>query len=69
THAPKIVHSSKIPDPILQIEPDTVNSLDQVSDMKCSALQTSQTDKYLSRKEFEYLKALDLIEKDTILDT
>ncbi|CAG8856048.1 22095_t:CDS:1, partial [Gigaspora margarita] len=62
-------HTSKIPDPISQIEPDTVNLLDQVSDMKCPALQTSQTDKYLSREEFEYFKALDLIEKDTILNT
>ncbi|CAG8660975.1 14192_t:CDS:1, partial [Gigaspora margarita] len=69
THAPKIVHTSKIPDPILQIEPDTVNPLDQVSDMKCPAPQTSQTDEHLSREEFEYLKALDLIKKDTILDT
>ncbi|CAG8855234.1 22096_t:CDS:2, partial [Gigaspora margarita] len=53
THAPKIVHTSKIPDPILQIEPDIVNPLDQVSEMKCPALQTSQTDEYLSREEFE----------------
>ncbi|CAG8855242.1 20474_t:CDS:1, partial [Gigaspora margarita] len=52
THTPKIVLSSKIPDPILQIEPDTVNSLDQVSDMKCSAPQTSQTEEYLSHEEF-----------------
>ncbi|CAG8857268.1 37474_t:CDS:1, partial [Gigaspora margarita] len=37
------------------------NSLDQVS--------TSQTNEYLSREKFEYLKALGLIEKDTVLDT
>ncbi|CAG8846793.1 2908_t:CDS:1, partial [Gigaspora margarita] len=69
THASKIVHTSKIPDPILQIKPDIVNPLDQVSDMKCPASQTFQTDKYLSREEFEYLKTLNLIEKDTVLDT
>ncbi|CAG8857255.1 19733_t:CDS:1, partial [Gigaspora margarita] len=28
-----------------------------------------KTDEYLSREEFEYLKALGLIENDTILDT
>ncbi|CAG8854422.1 39083_t:CDS:1, partial [Gigaspora margarita] len=58
------------PIPVLQIEPDTNksrglllhnNPLDQVS--------TSQTDEYLFREEFEYLKALDLIEKDTVLNT
>ncbi|CAG8854908.1 35598_t:CDS:1, partial [Gigaspora margarita] len=30
---------------------------------------TMDLDKYLSREEFKYIKALDLIEKDTILDT
>ncbi|CAG8850340.1 14981_t:CDS:1, partial [Gigaspora margarita] len=65
THAPKIVHTLKTSDPIPQIEPDTNNSLDQVSvtsgpstqsypkdlDKEYSNSQT-ETDNYISREEF-----------------
>ncbi|CAG8825309.1 3598_t:CDS:1, partial [Gigaspora rosea] len=53
------------PIPIPQTEPDTSNPLDQVSDPSIQ----SNTDEYLSQKEFEYLKTLGLIENDTVLDT
>ncbi|CAG8855333.1 25433_t:CDS:1, partial [Gigaspora margarita] len=46
------------------------SSLDHVSDFSGSSNKnTMDLDKYLSREEFEYLKNLDLIEKDTVLDT
>ncbi|CAG8823645.1 1883_t:CDS:1, partial [Racocetra fulgida] len=41
------------------------NSLDQVSDPSIQ----SNTDEYLSREEFKYLKTLGLIENDAVLDT
>ncbi|CAG8805407.1 3641_t:CDS:1, partial [Racocetra fulgida] len=53
------------PIPIPQIEPDSSNPLDQVSDPSIQ----SNTDEYLSREEFKYLKTLGLIENDAILDT
>ncbi|CAG8847879.1 28258_t:CDS:1, partial [Gigaspora margarita] len=43
--------------------------LDHVSDSSgLSNKNTMDLDKYLFREEFEYLKALDLIKKDTVLD-
>jgi len=46
------------------------SSLDQVSDsFGPSNKNTMDLDKYLSREEFEFLKTLDLIENDAVLDT
>ncbi|CAG8824083.1 13089_t:CDS:1, partial [Gigaspora rosea] len=45
-------------------------SLDQVSDSSGpSNKNTMDLDKYLSREEFEFLKTLDLIENNALLDT
>src|SRR6185437_15426119 len=71
---PKIIPTTN-PIPIPQIEPEAGrpeesllrnNHLDQVSD---SSTSQTNTDEYLSREEFEYLKALGLIEKDAVIDT
>ncbi|CAG8826378.1 26143_t:CDS:1, partial [Gigaspora rosea] len=71
------------PIPIPQIEPEADNSLDQVSNssdltiqsnrenIEASISSTSQNDidEYLSQEEFEFLKTLNLIENDAVLDT
>ncbi|CAG8768328.1 6104_t:CDS:1, partial [Gigaspora rosea] len=79
---PQVIPTTN-PIPIPQIEPEAVNSLDQVSNSSDLSIQsnrenteasissTSQNviDKYISREEFEYLKTLGLIENDAVLDT
>src|SRR5260363_95516 len=56
----------QLPNPIPQINPEASNLLDQIPD---SSTSQTDTDEYLSREEFEYLKALDIIEKDAVIDT
>ncbi|CAG8816101.1 21276_t:CDS:1, partial [Gigaspora margarita] len=75
---PQVISTTNpIPIPQIDLEADdntkhqiSDSSLDHVSDSSGpSNKNTMDLDKYLSREEFEYIKALDLIEKDTVLDT